>query len=240
MTKVYVASNLQTAYPAKLQKPSTVNDRVRDTAESFIFDSGIGDDVSNAEVLDMAHEYDADYVVAKDYLHDQPRTTESVLDFMDQYDSHQCDASVLVPLQPPYDEHYRELEGHGRYVLGGMAMESVSLRDKLTWIRDFRRVAPDVHAHGLGVGGGIQFVRAVAGAGLLDSVDCSTPEQAAMFGCVMDAELRQRRVREKNGDGVAKRNTPLAEFNSWQVQDVWDRESAEQNSRQESVKEVGL
>jgi hypothetical protein len=225
MTEVYVASNLATDYPRKLQKPSTVNDAVRGTATSFIFDSGIGDDVSNEEVLDMAHEYRADYVVAKDYLHDQDATTASVQEFIELYPEHECEAIPLVPLQPPFDEHYRDLPGHQRYVLGGMAVDDVSRQDKLHWIRDFRAVAPDVYAHGLGVGGGIQFVRQVAGTGLLDSIDCSTPEQAAMFGSVLDEQLRQQQVREKNGDGVAKRNTALATFNSWQLQDVWDREA---------------
>jgi len=232
MTRVFVASNIPTAYPYKLQKPSTVNQRVRDTAEVFIMDSGIGDDVSNAEVLDLAHEYDAEFVIAKGYLHDQERTTESVRAFMDLYADHECEAWPLIPLQPPYDEHYQQLSEFGWYVLGGMATEDVALSDKLEWIHDFRRVEPDAYAHGLGVGGGIQFVKAVAGTGLLDSVDCSTPEQAAMFGSVLDDDLRQLEVREKNGEGVAKRNTALATFNSWQVQDVWDREATSEYRQQ--------
>lgn len=226
MTRVFVASNIPTAYPFKLQKPSTVNQRVRDTAELFIMDSGIGDDVSNAEVLDLAHEYDAEFVIAKDYLHDQPRTTDSVREFMDLYADHECEAWPLVPLQPPYDEHYQQLSEFGWYVLGGMAMEDIDAQQQLEWIRDFRTVAPGAFAHGLGVGGGFEFVRRAAGENLLDSVDCSTPEQAAMFGKVLDRNLRQKSIRAfESGDGARKRNTPLAGFNSWQVQDVWNREA---------------
>jgi len=43
--EVYIASNMPTDYPLKLQKPSTVSDRVRTTAETFILDSGIGETV---------------------------------------------------------------------------------------------------------------------------------------------------------------------------------------------------
>lgn len=229
MTQVYVASNMPTSYPCKLQKPSTVNNRVRETADSFIFDSGIGDDVSNKEVLDMAHEYEADYVVAKDYLHEQDATTESVKQFMELYSDHKCEAKPLIPLQPPYDEHYQDLSGYQRYVLGGMAVDTVDTAQQIAWIRDFRRVAPDVYAHGLGVGGGIEFVQKVAPTDLLDSIDCSTPEQAAQFGSVLDSRLRQNQVRVMSGEGASKRNYALGEFNSYQLQDVWDREAESGN-----------
>jgi hypothetical protein len=237
MTKVFVASNLATDFPRKLQKPSTINQRVRETAETYIMDSGIGDDVSNAEVLDLADEYNADYVIGKDYLHDHDRTTESVREFMELHADHACTATPMVPLQPPHAEHYRDLPDFTHYVLGGLAVPDVPTADAIRYIREFRDVAPDVYAHGLGVGGGIEFTRTVARNGWLDSIDCSTPEQAAMFGSVLDAQLRQQQVRVKNGEGVAKRNTALADFNSWQVQDVWNREAGTDTHRDTSLTE---
>jgi len=233
MVDVYVASAIETDYPRKLQKPSTVRTAVRDTAESFIMDSGIGnDELSNSDVLDLAHEHDADFVVAKDYLHDQERTTESVREFIDLYPSHPCDAIPMVPLQPPHHEHYRSLPGHQHYVLGGMVGEEISTRQRIKWIECFDAVARnDCHAHALGVGGGMGIIRAFAGSGILDSVDCSTPEQAATFGKVLDDNLRQvETIAHMGGDGTKKRTTPLAEFNSWQVQDVWDREATVRNN----------
>lgn len=223
--KVFVASAMKTEYPYKLQKPSTVSGGVRETAEEFIFDSGIGDDVSNEEVLFTADDYNADWVVAKDYLHDQNRTTESVTEFLDLYEDHGFNFTPLIPLQPPFDEHYRELPGFEHYVLGGMALESVNVTQQYRWIRDFRKVEPDAYAHGLGVGGGIEFVQRFAGKELLDSVDCATPEMAAQFGAILDERLRQKQVRVMNGEGASKRNKALAEFNSYQIQDVWERES---------------
>jgi len=230
--KVFVASNMETDYPWILQKPSTVNERVRSTAEEFIMDSGIGDEQTNQEVLDLAHEYQADWVVAKDYLHDQDATTESVTEFMQAYQSHECDATPLIPLQPPHSEHYEKLKGYTHYVLGGMAVDDVSTSQAIAYIRDAAKVMPDdAYIHALGVGGGIEFIKSIAGSGWIDSVDCSTPEMAAMFGRVLDAQLRQKPVRIASGEGVAKRNIALADFNSWQIHDAWEREEAQAESR---------
>ena len=233
MTRVFVASNMPTGYPYKLQKPSTANERVRPTADVFIFDSGIGDEVSNREVLDTAHAHDADYVIAKDYLHDHDRTTESVREFRRLYEKHPCDAIPMTPLQPPHAEHYRDLPDADHYVLGGMATDDVSFQEQRRWIRAFDEgVHDDAYVHALGVGGGSEFIREFAGTGILDSVDCSTPELAASFGAVLDADLRQQEVREYNGEGAAKRNVPLAAFNSWQIQDVWTREASDTGGTQ--------
>jgi len=119
---------MPTDYPNKLQKPSTVGSRVRDTADSYILDSGIGDDVSNAEVLELAEQHDADYVIGKDYLHDQDATTESVNEFLELHALQDVDATPMIPLQPPHHEHYHDLPGHSHYVLGGMVLvpDSVS------------------------------------------------------------------------------------------------------------------
>jgi hypothetical protein len=230
--KVFVASAMPTTYPYKLQKPSTISDRVRDTATDFILDSGIGDDVSNKEVLDLAAEYNADYVVAKDYLHDQDATTDSIRRFVDQYAYHGTDATPFIPLQPPHAEHYQALVDQGldvydSYVLGGMATDDVTTAQQIRWIRDFHEATPDsIYAHGLGVGGGMEFVSTVAGKDWLDSVDCSTPEQAAMFGKALDTRLRQQEMLAfSGGEGKSRRTHPLAAFNSWQVRDVWVREA---------------
>jgi len=224
---------MPTAYPHKLQKPSTVSERVRDTAETFIFDSGIGnDELTNADVLDMADEYDAEYVVAKDYLHDQPRTTESVKKFFEIYPDHPCTATPLIPLQPPHHKHYQDLPDHDHYVLGGMVDQSISTRQRIRWIEKFDRVSHDCYTHGLGIGGGSGIMQSFAGSGVLDSVDCSTPEQAAMFGKVITDGLRQDEVlAHGGGEGKSNRTYPLAEFNSWQIQDAWDAEAKQRESR---------
>jgi len=232
--KVFIASALPTSYPWKLQKPSTISPRVRDTADEFILDSGIGDDVSTADLLDLAAKYDPEYLVAKDELHDHDTTTKNTVDLLNRIDDAQTDAEVLVPLQPPYTDHYRKLcergvTGH-KYVLGGMAVPEVDTAQSLEWIHKFRDIAPDVYAHGLGIGGGIEIVEALAGRNILDSIDCATPEMAAINGCALDTRLRQNELMAfPGGDGRSDRTTPLAEFNSWQVHDVWVNTADRQN-----------
>jgi len=228
---IYVASAMPTDYPLKLQKPSTISKRVVDSTDTVIMDSGIGDDVSNTEVLELATEYKADYVVAKDYLHDQTKTTDSIAKFRDLYADKETDATPLIPLQPPFIKHYEQLEARGldtfsHYVLGGMAIGEVDTTQQIRWIKEFHENGPDVYTHGLGVGGGMEFVSKVAGKGWLDSVDCSTPEQAAMFGQILDKRLRQKEMMAfPGGEGKSNRTHALAEFNSWQLHDVWERES---------------
>jgi hypothetical protein len=234
MVTVFVASAMPTEYPYKLQKPSTISSRVRETAECFIMDSGIGDEISNQEVLDLAIEYNADYVVAKDEIHDFETTTENVYEFLELHAESDCEATVLVPVQckPAEDrwhtEHLQTLPDHSHYVLGGMAVKSVSTTDQIKSIKRFREaVGSETYVHGLGVGGGMEFVSKVAGTGWLDSVDNSTPEQAGQFGAIYDERLRQKQVRVMSGEGASKRNIPLSEFNSYQLQDVWEREAQE-------------
>lgn len=231
--KVFVASAMPTSYPHKLQKPSTLSPRVRDTADEYIFDSGIGDDTTTREVLDDAHRVDADYVVAVDELHDLETTTENAYQFLAEHDDHPCTATPLIPVQCNprrnvwHADHLGELPDHSHYVLGGMVDQEVSEREKIQSVREFREaVGPDAYVHGLGIGGGIEFVSKVAGTGWLDSVDCSTPEMAAKDGRVLDDRLRQRsEMVFPGGEGRCKRTYPLAEFNSWQVRDVWVREA---------------
>jgi len=222
MTDFYTASNLAHGYPRKLQKPATASRNIRETAETYILDSGIGDDTTNSQVLDLAQQLDADFVIPCDELHDQAATTANVRDFLTQYESHACDATPLIPLQPPHHEHYRDLPGHSHYCLGGMAVASVADKQAIRWIRDFRRVAgSEPHVHGLGIGGGETVIRELAGTGLVDSVDAATPELAAINGAVMTQTCAQNQVLIHNGEGHQRRTKPLSELNAWQIQDFW-------------------
>lgn len=235
MTDVFIASEYPTDYPRKLQKPGNISQKIRDTAETFILDSGIGDDTTNEQVLRLADEYNADFVIAKDYLHDQDKTTESVREFMRLHEKHPCDATPMVPLQPPHDQHYQDLKGYSHYVLGGMSVPEYSYQDRVRFVLDFVRVAEnDPYIHALGVGGGQKFTEKIAPLGVLDSIDCATPGLAAKNGKVLQEDLLQRHVTIHQGDGARRRNIPLAEFNSWQIQDLWDKLYEEQSDVDQS------
>jgi hypothetical protein len=233
--KVFVASEYPTDYPRKLQKPGNITQRIRDTADTFILDSGIGDDTTNKEVLEYADEYNADYVIAKDYLHDRDRTTESVREFLELYESHPCNATPMIPLQPPHHKHYRDLPGYSHYVLGGMSVPEFSTQDRIRFVLDFaREVDGDPYTHALGVGGGRTFAEKMAPLDILDSVDCATPEIAAKSGKVIRSDFTQRHVTVHQGEGASRRNHPLAEFNSWQLQDLWDKLEADASNGTQS------
>jgi len=141
---------------------------------------------------------------------------------------HETTATLMTPLQPPHADHYHDLPNRSHYCLGGMAGDDVSDEQAVRWIREFRRVAgPDPYVHALGIGGGIGVVRALAGTGLVDSVDAATPEVAAFHGDVLGPELRHRGVKVHSGEGNRRRVEPLAEFNCWQTRDVWQREATD-------------
>lgn len=222
---VYVASNMPYPYPYKLGKPSHATPKIRDSCTTWIMDSGIGnEDMTNTEVLELASEYDADFVVPKDYLHNQPKTTESVLEFLELYDDSDIRATPLIPLQPPHGEHYRDLPDFGAYMLGGIAFD-YSPNEQISAIESFRDVAgggPYVHA--LGVGGSMTVVRALANnPGWVQSVDCSTPEQAAKNGAILDSQLKQRPIEILTGEGSSRGRYSLAETNAYQLCDAFTR-----------------
>jgi len=221
---IYVASNMPYPYPYKLGKPKHQTHSIRDSCTTWIQDSGIGDDTTNADVLQMADEYDADFVIPCDELHDQQATTQAVREFMDLYESSDCRATPFIPLQPPYDEHYQDLPDYPAYCLGGIAFD-YSPSEQVAAIESFRDAAgPEPYAHALGVGGSMTFVRYVANnPDAVQSVDCSTPEQAAINGSIIDAQLRQKSISILTGDGSSPGRYSLAETNAYQLADAYTR-----------------
>jgi len=221
---IYVASNMPYPYPYKLGKPKNQKPKIRDSCTTWIQDSGIGDDTTNKDVLELADEYEADFVVPCDELHDQEATTDAVMEFLELYDDSNVRATPLIPLQPPYDKHYRELPDYSAYCLGGIAFH-YSAREQVAALEKFRRVAGDKpYAHALGVGGSMTLVNAVANnPELVQSVDCSTPEQAAINGSLIDAELKQRPISILNGEGSSRGRYSLAETNAYQLTDAYTK-----------------
>ena len=221
---IYVASNMPYPYPYKLGKPANQTPKIRESCTTWIQDSGIGDDTTNKDVLQLANEYDADFVVPCDELHDQPATTKAVHEFLELYDDSDVRATPMIPLQPPYDKHYTELPDYPAYCLGGIAFD-YSAREQVQELQRFRRVAGNSpYAHALGIGGSMTVVNAIANnPSLVQSVDCSTPEQAAINGCVIDAELKHRNISILNGEGSSRGRYSLAETNAYQLTDAYTR-----------------
>lgn len=200
--KVFIASYIPRYwYPYRLQHAGKARSWVKDESLEVIIDSAImEDDIGNAETLDKAHELNADYIIPNDTLHDQAATTAAVWEFMDLYERHPCRATPLIPLQPPYDEHYQAVSGFSHYVLGGIAASrpDVQLRE----IQKFRDVAgQQVYAHGLGLGASLTLIKALrANPRLLNSLDLSTPEKVIRGEKLPDKTWQQRPFAYPTGD----------------------------------------
>jgi hypothetical protein len=181
-------------------------------------DSAIGEDeVENEMVWNEAKRYNADYVVLKDFLFDQERTTRSIRDFMDGvYESGISSFSgrVFFPLQPSKEgridhwKHYKELESelssssHTHFMLGGL--KDAKPEKQIKALRKFRDVAGyEKYLHGLGMGGSLDFVKAIRdNPRLVDSVDLTTPVHAVNNGNVMGKDLKHRNIGIAQGENT--------------------------------------
>ena len=187
-------------YPYKLESVTNSSESVQETCLEYIVDSGITDStVTNEEVIETAIKRNASYVIPKDYLHEQDRTTESVHEFLAIYEESQCSAKPLIPLQPPHDRHYKELSEFSHYALGGIKNESPTAQ--INAIERFRDVAgTNVYVHALGLGGSLSFIRAVReNPRLVDSVDLSTHEMATLSNRLPDKTWVQQRFQFPQG-----------------------------------------
>jgi len=219
---VFMASNMGYNYPYKLVKPEHVNQKVVNTCETLIMDSGIGDEISNEEVLQLADEYDADFVVAKDYLHDQERTSKSILEFVDCWRDHNCRATPLIPLQPPHHEHWEQLNIECYHVmLGGMAFNA-DADDIIEAVSKFREAAgTGPYVHLLGVGANRRVMQFLAdNPGMVQSLDCSTPEQCAINSSIFDVRLERTDYQIRNGSGSSVTRAGLAQHLAYTLCDA--------------------
>lgn len=221
---VYIPSNMRYEYPYKLGKPSYASKNIRETCETYIMDSGIGENITNEEVLDMAYNVDADFVVAKDILHDRAKTTQNIQDFLSVWDTHECRATPMIPLQPPHHEHYPDVPDAFHFLLGGISpsLTDYTTQDVIEFVEQFRnRVGMGPYVHLLGVGANPKLAEWLGrNPDMVDSIDCSTPEQCAINGKAYDLSLRQQDYQLLNGEGSSKGRRKLAEHLALMLNDA--------------------
>jgi hypothetical protein len=178
-------------YPYRLVKPSTVRPSVRDRALELILDSGFNnDDVTNEEIIELAQQYNPDYIIPKDYPGRPEETVEMMKQFFDMYDGYNCHARPYVVVQPPYMEtflNHQEFYGQfSRFALGGMrdwgpkkqVAEIVLFNRALRTCPHTDPSSASVHAFGVGPSPTIIMMLRER-PHLLDSLDVSTFEQVA-------------------------------------------------------------
>lgn len=164
-------------WPWRMEPPKEASQSYRNACERYVIDSDpLDDDVTERDVLDTAYRLDAEVASLQDVYQDKDATVDALLRGLEVADSHEFDGTLLLPLQEPYAECYRELgEPDGHWIgIGGLKDGSDAARIKAA--KAVRRVAPDVHLHGFGWGPTDDLAAAIrTQPSLLDSMDYSTP-----------------------------------------------------------------
>lgn len=180
---LYLAGNdgARIYWPWRMARENgSLGNRHRNACENYWVDSSIfNSDYQNKEALDDGHKYDAEGVLLADTMGDYEETVESIHRGLEIAKTHPFDGTVIIPLQKPYDDCYREFEGEStHYAIGGLNRGSD--RQRIEAARTVRDVAGyNIHLHGLGWGIGNQLAGAIHNnPDLLDSVDYSTPIQS--------------------------------------------------------------
>lgn len=202
--KVYTVSNWQEYfYPYALAHEGYADEEVRKACYELIVDSNKNDpQTGNARVVGKANQVNADYVIPKDYVGNQSRTHESMVDFRKHHED-DCQADPYYVLQPPFDHIYTEHEDFysdiNHFALGGL--QSLDDEMQVKEISRFREVAhDDITVHGFGVGTSVEIIRACREKDeFLDSLDIGTPEQAIKNNAIVDAQMSQFEFEVPNG-----------------------------------------
>ncbi|MDR5657672.1 hypothetical protein RH831_10840 [Halodesulfurarchaeum sp. HSR-GB] len=206
-------------YPYKLEKyPGS--ETIRDTCVEYILDSNINDpSVTNQEILDMAFERRADYVVPKDTPGNAKETVASLREFRNLMDKHRDlygHLTPIAPLQPPHKETYLKYESlYEKFpIIGIGGLRNANPSRQLAAVKNVREVVGQKPIHGFGMGGQLDFIKTVRdNPGLIQSVDLSTPEQAPMNGHQISATLNQVAGRAPHGEKSSQLRGLSAERN---------------------------
>lgn len=203
--KVFTVSNWdEYFYPYALAHEGYVDKELRKSCYELIVDSNKNDpQTGNAQVAGKANHVNADYVIPKDYLGDQERTHQSMVEFRKHYED-DCSAKPYYVLQPPFDHIYAEHEDFysdiNHFALGGL--QGLDDKMQVKEIRRFQEVShDDITVHGFGVGTSVEIIRACRDSDeFLDSLDIGTPEQSVFNNAIVDAKMSQFEFEVPKGD----------------------------------------
>lgn len=182
-----------TDWPHRLVSYDEASMTQRKHALTFLLDSGAnGHGAATAELLDAAERLYPTHLMATDTIAESENrrweavvdTAKRVSDFIDRLESRSISPTLMIPLQPPHDEHYRYLQAEyprqarqAYFAVGGLKNETAETQ--LEAIRALREeVGYQVNLHGLGFGSTETHITALTdNPALLDSLDLSTPQQ---------------------------------------------------------------
>ncbi|UBF23311.1 DpdA [Halorubrum tailed virus 29] len=178
-------------WPWRMQPPKEASQAYRDACEQYVIDSDpLDNDVTAKDVLDTAHRLDAEVASLQDVYQDKDATVDSLLKGLEVADDHAFDGTLLLPLQAPYVECWRDLGEPRDYWLGIGGLKDARPNQRLTAAGSLRdATGPDawIHGFGWGVTGIASKIR--ENPNLLDSLDYSTPlQQSVISDCTPGKE----------------------------------------------------
>jgi hypothetical protein len=156
----------------------------RNACERYVIDSDpLDDNVTATDVLDTAHELGAEVASLQDVYQDKDATVKSLMHGLEVADDHAFDGTLLLPLQAPYVECWRELGEPRDHWLGIGGLKDATVSERITASHTLRdAVGGDVWIHGFGWGvKGNMAAEIRSHPNLLDSLDYSTPMQSVSY-----------------------------------------------------------
>jgi len=179
-------------WPWRMLPPKSATASYRDACETLVVDSDpLDDDVGATDVLDCAHRLDAEVASLADVYHDKDATVDALLRGLEVADDHAFDGTLLLPLQKPFVECWREVGEPTDHWLGIGGLKDARDSKRLTAAQTLRpAVGPDVWLHGFGWGvkGLARDIR--ENPKILNSVDYSTPMQDITFDYASGTESK--------------------------------------------------
>lgn len=181
--RLYLSANdgARLYWPWRMQPPKEATKSYRDACEHYIIDSDPQDEnVTTQDVLDTAHRLDAEVASLADVYLDKDATVDNLLKGLEIADDHAFDGRLLLPLQDPYVECWKEIGEPTNHWLGIGGLKDGRPRERLAAASSLRDVVGGdvwIHGFGWGVDGIAPEIR--RSPGLLDSLDYSSPMQDA-------------------------------------------------------------
>ena len=179
--QLYLSANdgARIYWPWRMQPPSEATRSYRGACEQYVIDSDpLDDDVTATDVLDTAHRLDAEVASLQDVYQDKDATVDNLLRGLEVADDHPFGGDLLLPLQDPYVECWKDLGEPTEEWIGIGGLKDGTTRQRIDAATDLRdAVGSDVWIHGFGWG-----VTGIASTirrrpELLDSIDYSSPIQ---------------------------------------------------------------
>lgn len=190
--ELYLSANdgARIYWPWRMQPPKEASTSYRNACEKYIIDSDPQDDsVTNHDVLDIAYRLDAEVASLQDVYQDKDATVDSLLTGLEEYDDHNFDGELLLPLQDPWVDNWKEIGEPREHMLGIGGLKDSTARKRLEATSNLRNtVGSDMWIHGFGWGVDEIAETIRNEPQLLDSVDYSSPMQNAVVNDATNGE----------------------------------------------------